>query len=397
MPFHKGLIPREGFCADVILKVIRQTALNPALLLPLILLTRLSKKGQNLSILHPKAFRRLKVLFYLALARKASSWWSDQVRNNWAEDKYDWSKEIVLVTGGAGGIGGDIVKMFEERGVTVVVLDIQPMSLAICVCSSLQPLHRWMLTIAIASKVHHYQCDLRSPENVAAVAVKIRAEVGNPTILINNAGVARGKSILDAQPADIRFTFDVNTLAHYWTVQNFLPSMVSKNHGMVVTIASYAAWITVPSLVDYSASKAAALSFHDGLTAELTTRYGAPKVRTVVVHPSHTKTALFTGFDQKTDFLIPMQDPGSIAEAVVKQVLTGRSGKVVVPEAGRFVSALSVVPAWYAVTARARAESYMTNFRGRQVIENVDAPYTEDGSGKSQNDTSESTVLVSNV
>lgn len=143
MPFHKGLIPREGFCADVVLKVIRQTALNPALLLPLILLARLTKKGQNLSILHPNSFRRLKVLFYLALARKASSWWSDKVRNNWVDDNYDWSKEIVLVTGGAGGIGGSIVKMFEERGVTVVVLDIQPMSFAICMCSPLQPPLCW--------------------------------------------------------------------------------------------------------------------------------------------------------------------------------------------------------------------------------------------------------------
>jgi all-trans-retinol dehydrogenase (NAD+) len=56
--------------------------------------------------------------------------------------------------------------------------------------------------------------------------------------------------------------------------------MVAANHGMIVTVASYAAYITVPNMTDYGASKAAALAFHEGLTAELKTRYQAPKVRT---------------------------------------------------------------------------------------------------------------------
>lgn len=132
MPAHNGILPREGLCADVILKLIRRTALNPALLLPLVLLARLTKKGQDLSILHPTAARRLRILLYYALARRASAWLSDRVRNNWSDDRYDWSREIVLVTGGAAGIGGSMVRFFEEKGVKVVVLDIQPMSFTTC-------------------------------------------------------------------------------------------------------------------------------------------------------------------------------------------------------------------------------------------------------------------------
>lgn len=129
---HQGLIPREGFCADVIFKLVRNTALNPAFLLPLVLLARFTKQGEDLSILHPTAYGRIKTLFYLAIIRVANSWYSDKVRNNWVTDNYDWSKEIVLVTGGAGGIGGEMVKLFEEKGTTVVVLDIQPMSFTTC-------------------------------------------------------------------------------------------------------------------------------------------------------------------------------------------------------------------------------------------------------------------------
>ncbi|KAG8674539.1 hypothetical protein FPOAC2_00566 [Fusarium poae] len=378
MPIHQGLLPREGFCADVVVRLIRQTALNPALILPLVLLARLTKKGQDLSILHPSASQNLKTLLYLGLVRWASSWLSEKTRNNWSDDKYDWEREIVLVTGGAGGIGGRVVNLFAEMGVKVVVLDVQPMS------------------FTTSANVHYYQCDLRSPENVEAVAEKIRAEVGHPTVVINVAGVARGKTILESQPSDIRFTFDVNTFAPFWTAKTFLPNMVENNHGMIVTLTSYASWLTIPNLVDYGASKAAALAFHEGLTAELATRYNAPKVRTVIVHPGPTNTALFKGYYQNTDFLMPPLAPETVADAVVKQVLTGRSGTVVIPGTGSILAALRMQPDWYAIPVRAKAQSYMKNFSGRQVIEDVDASFEKDGREKDVADNAgESTVLVS--
>ncbi|KAM0305643.1 hypothetical protein ACHAPM_002026 [Fusarium culmorum] len=378
MPIHQGLLPREGFCADVVVRLIRQTALNPALILPLVLLARLTKKGQDLSILHPSAAQNLKTLLYLGLARWASGWLSEKTRNNWSDDKYDWEREIVLVTGGAGGIGGRVVNLFSEMGVKVVVLDVQPMS------------------FNTSANVHYYQCDLRAPENVEAVAEKIRAEVGHPTVVINIAGVARGKTILESQPSDIRFTFDVNAFAPFWTAKTFLPNMVENNHGMIVTLTSYASWLTIPNLVDYGASKAAALAFHEGLTAELATRYNAPKVRTVIVHPGPTNTALFKGYYQNTDFLMPPLAPETVADAVVKQVLTGRSGTVIIPGTGSILAALRMQPDWYAIPVRAKAQSYMRNFSGRQVIEDVDASYEKDGRKKDAADNAgESTVLVS--
>jgi all-trans-retinol dehydrogenase (NAD+) len=208
---------------------------------------------------------------------------------------------------------------------------------------------------------------------VAAVAEKVRSQVGHPTIIINNAGVVRGKTILDATPADVRFTFDVNALAHYWIVQTFLPHIVAQNHGMVVTMASFASWLTIPNMVDYGATKAAALAFHEGLSAELKTRYNAPKVRTVVVHPGATNTELFTGFEQGAPFLMPHQAPESIAEAVVKQILSGRSGQVILPETGGIWPSLRSQPDWYTYRLRSKAQTGMLNYNGRQVIEDPTA------------------------
>lgn len=205
--------------------------------------------------------------------------------------------------------------------------------------------------------------------------------------------MARGKTLLSADPADIRFTFDVNTLALFWITRAFLPHMIARDHGMIVTVTSYASWLTIPNMIDYGASKAAALAFHEGLSAELPTRHGVKKVRTVIVHPGHTRTPLFAGYDQKTGFIMPELEPDTIADAIVRQVLTGRSGSVVVPEMGRTLAALRTMPDWYAFKVRAMGHEYMANWNGRQVIADVKASFSG-SSAVSQDEPSESTVLV---
>jgi short-subunit dehydrogenase len=78
----------------------------------------------------------------------------------------------------------------------------------------------------------------------------------------------------------IRRTFNVNLISHFFIIKEFLPAIIKENHGHVVTIASLASYLAVSPTITYSSSKAGAMAFHEGLANELIVRYDAPKVRT---------------------------------------------------------------------------------------------------------------------
>jgi len=240
--------------------------------------------------------------------------------------------------------------------------------------------------------VSFFKCDLTNPSAIASAASSIRAALGNPTILINNAGVARGKSILDSTEKDINLTFKVNSFAHYYLTQQFLPSMIENNHGMIVTVASIAGWVTAPSMVDYASSKAAAVAFHEGLSAELVATYNAPKVRTVLMCQGYTRTALFEGFDPKGVLY-----PETVAEGIVKAVLSGKSQVLTLPETSWLIlPRLRGMPLWMQFGIRKRLGKLMKGWKGRQVVQPslVEGEAGSEGESEGEKKTDESTVFV---
>lgn len=84
---HNGLLPREGFKLDTLVSIFKNTALNPALTVPLLLLAKFTRRGEDLSILHHTTFKRVRILAFLGLARWLSRWYSSKVLNNWTLDQ----------------------------------------------------------------------------------------------------------------------------------------------------------------------------------------------------------------------------------------------------------------------------------------------------------------------
>ncbi|KAJ5542973.1 hypothetical protein N7461_008976 [Penicillium sp. DV-2018c] len=343
-PSARSWPSREGFTADVLGGLISSTLLDPWKLIPLLALAQYTAQGRELIEARPNLDKALKVLTALGVFNGLGNWLNRRTVNNGVSDKYDWNREVVVLTGGSNGIGRRIAERLGSRGIKVAILDIAPPA-----AGDILP-----------SSVRYYQCDITSSENITEVAAKIRASLGRPTILINNAGICTGRTILNTTAAQTRRMFEVNTFAHYWLAQEFLPDMIKANHGMVVTVASQAGYTVTPNMVDYSASKAAAIAFHEGLGAELVTRYSAPKVRTVLVTQGFTRTNLIKDLTPEDTFLNPLLDPETVAEEAVKQVLKGESGHVIVPGAAGWVAKrFRGLPDWFQHSLRCKLEKLM--------------------------------------
>lgn len=75
-----------------------------------------------------------------------------------------------------------------------------------------------------------YRCDVRNREEVFKVAEKVKKEVGDVTILINNAGVGIVKTFLNYSNDDITRTINVNLTAHYWVTDISCIFMIFKSY-----------------------------------------------------------------------------------------------------------------------------------------------------------------------
>lgn len=218
--------------------------------------------------------------------------------------KKDIVGEIALVTGGGGGLGRLLALRLAKLGATVVLWDVNTQGLEETVS----------LVKGIGGNAYGFKCDLADKEDVYKVAKKTQQEVGDVTILINNAGVVSGQLLLNTPDHLIQRTFDVNIIAHFWTVKAFLPKMIDKDHGHIITIASMAGFVGVPKLVDYCASKFAAVGFDESLRIELES-LGIEGVKTTVICPYFIQQ---TGmFDNVSSRFIPTLKPNDVADRII--------------------------------------------------------------------------------
>jgi short-subunit dehydrogenase len=194
---------------------------------------------------------------------------SERVLNNFqVSDTWIPENELVLLTGGSGGIGRQIMEDLSRQKVRVVVLDIN------------RP------TFELPENATFYQTDITSASSLSETGTAIRKSHGEPTVIVNNAGVYHHGTILGMPEEKLRQTFDVNIIAHFLIMKEFLPSMVRMNRGHVITVASMASFVTSGEMVDYACAKSGALAFQEGLRQELKYWYKAPNVRTRLVWES---------------------------------------------------------------------------------------------------------------
>lgn len=216
--------------------------------------------------------------------------------------------EIVLITGAGHGIGRLTAYEFAKLNTKLVLWDINKNGIE----ETAEKCRK------LGAQAHAFVVDCSKREEIYSAARKVKEEVGDVSILVNNAGVVYTADLFATQDPQIEKTFEVNVLAHFWTTKAFLPEMMKNNHGHVVTVASAAGHTVVPFLLAYCSSKFAAVGFHRALTEELVA-LGRTGIKTSCLCPNFINTGFIKN---PSTSLGPTLEPEEVVEHLMYGILT---------------------------------------------------------------------------
>lgn len=213
------------------------------------------------------------------------------------------SSPVVVVTGGARGIGLEICNTFLKRGYRVAALDIDKLTLTKTEAQFNSPDF-----LAI-------HCDVSKPVQVTRSIDRIVKKLGRIDSLVNNAGVAIFKPILEVTWQDWRHIMDTNLDGAFWCTQACAKRMLKNGGGSVVNIASISGLRASTLRVAYGTSKAAIIHLTKQQAAEL----GDVGIRVNCVAPGPVATEMAKLVHSKAiikDYhdTIPMNRYGSTEE-----------------------------------------------------------------------------------
>jgi all-trans-retinol dehydrogenase (NAD+) len=218
------------------------------------------------------------------------------------------------------------------------------------------------------SRVHSYVVDVSRLEAIEEAAEKVRNDVGTPDILINNAGIVRGKYFWEHdQRSDIAATMAINSLALMHITREFLPAMIAgRRPSRIVNVASAAGLLANPRMSVYSSSKWAVIGWSDSLRLELK-QAGHGHVKVTTFCPSYIKTGMFEG--ARGPLLTPLMEPADVTERVWRAMKEG-APILMMPWTVKLSTALrGVLPiaAWDVVAGRVfGVYKSMEHFTGRK-------------------------------
>ncbi|TRZ22414.1 hypothetical protein HGM15179_004687 [Zosterops borbonicus] len=248
--------------------------------------------------------------------------------------------QVCLITGAGSGLGRLFALEFARRRALLVLWDINTQSNEET-AGMVRHIYREMAEEAAAAgpgvagdgekdvlphsnlQVYTYTCDVGKRENVYLTAERVRKEVGEVSVLVNNAGVVSGHHLLECPDELIERTMMVNCHAHFWTTKAFLPKMLEMNHGHIVTVASSLGLFSTAGVEDYCASKFGAVGFHESLSHELK---AAEKdgIKTTLVCPYLVDTGMFRGcrIRKEIEPFLPPLKPEYCVKQAMRAILT---------------------------------------------------------------------------
>lgn len=152
-----------------------------------------------------------------------------------------------MITGAGSGIGRALAVKLAALGCNLALCDIDFAAVQ-AVGKLILKNHCVMLTASSVAEIRDaggdaraYQTNVMLFDDVQGFAQRVLYDFGRVDVLVNNAGILSGRLLSDLSDMQIARTFGVNIASHFWTTKAFLPGMIRRKSGHIVTMCSASA------------------------------------------------------------------------------------------------------------------------------------------------------------
>ena len=213
----------------------------------------------------------------------------------------------VLLTGASAGIGAALAPLLAARGATVALVGRRADRLesVLAACRPTSP----------ASQA--YPADLSVPEGAEALALQVAADLGGVDILINNAGTPMRRRVQDLTVDELQRTMAINFESPVRMALALLPSMLERDHGMVVNVSSFGGRAGIPAEAAYCASKFALAGWSESMALDLW--HTGVSVRLVLPGAVDTEIWDRPGNDP-AHYAGELEPPSTVAEGIIAAI-----------------------------------------------------------------------------
>jgi NAD(P)-dependent dehydrogenase (short-subunit alcohol dehydrogenase family) len=211
--------------------------------------------------------------------------------------------KVVVVTGGASGIGAGLVRRFCEEGVRgLVIADLNGEVAA---------------SLAAELGARSHGVDVRDESAIAALVADTEAEFGQIDLFCSNAGILNldeGDYWATSSPNDVwQRNWEIHVMAHIYADRASLPGMIRRGEGHFLHTVSAAGLLNQPYTAAYATTKHAAIGFAESLAIA----HGDDGIKVSCLCPQAVDTAMLGGSDGGTAGLDGILSPAQVAEATV--------------------------------------------------------------------------------